>query len=702
MLTRLMKRSGEVVFFDNHKIEEAVYKALHASPNLRRKQEHRRIAQVVADYVSFELEKKYDESQLPTVEDIQDVVETVLMRIGEYDTARRYIKYRYEHKLERDIEHSALDMLSLFDEYLGQRDWTVKENSNMDYSLQGLNNHVVAKASATFWLNSVYPEALRQAHLQGDLHIHDLGLLSTYCCGWSLEDLLRKGFGGAKGKVESGPAKHFETALMQLVNFIYTLQGEAAGAQAVSNFDTLLAPFIYFDRLTYLEVKQCMQAFVFNMNVATRVGFQTPFFNITLDKEVPSTHENLPVIVGGTSHFDFTYKDFQKEMDWINLAFCEVMTEGDAKGRIFTFPIPTYNVTKAWDWDNEVSVAIMQMTAKYGIPYFSNFVSSDLDPEDVRSMCCRLRLDNKALIRRGGGLFGANPKTGSIGVVTINMARLGYVSENLDELKERLASLMSLAKVSLELKRRVLETNMQKGLYPYSKHYLEDIYDTHGEYWFNHFATIGPNGVNECIRNLTADQEDITTPKGKKIAEDLLDFMNQQLVSFQEETSHLYNLEASPAEGTAYRFARLDLELYPTIITAGDSTPYYTNSTQLPVGHTQDLFDALSLQDSLQTKYTGGTVFHAFLPEKLESGEVVKELLKKVMNHFELPYFTLTPTFSICPEHQYISGQVSICPKCQRETEVWTRVVGYHRPVNNWNEGKRAEFNDRKAFSDVI
>jgi ribonucleoside-triphosphate reductase len=635
---------------------------------------------------------------LPTVEEVQDTAEKVLMRMGEYDCARAYIKYRYEHKIEREIKHSALDMLDLFDDYLEKKDWTVKENSNMNYSLQGLNNHVVAKASATFWLNSVYNEKIRKAHKMGDLHIHDLGLLSTYCCGWSLEDLLRKGFGGADGKVESGAPKHFDSALMQLVNFIYTLQGEAAGAQAVSNFDTLLAPFIYFDRLTYPEVKQAMQAFIFNMNVATRVGFQTPFFNITMDKEVPTTHVNLPVIIGGEGQYDYTYKDFQKEMDMINLAFCEIMMQGDAKGRIFTFPIPTYNITNDWDWDNEVSDKVMEMTAKYGIPYFSNFVSSDLDPEDVRSMCCRLRLDNKALIKRGGGLFGANPKTGSIGVVTINMARLGYTSSSMENLKEDLRVLMTTAMESLELKRKVLEANILSGLYPYSRYYLQDIYDTHEEYWFNHFATIGLNGMNECIRNLTKDQENITTDVGLNLAEEILDYMNEILVIFQEETGHLYNLEASPAEGTAYRFAKIDLEKFADILVAGTDKPYYTNSTQLPVGHTEDLFDALDMQETLQTKYTGGTVFHAFLPEKINDVETVKDVLKKVMTNYSIPYFTLTPTFSICPDHQYISGQVPICPTCGKDTEVWTRIVGYHRPVSNWNDGKQAEFDDRVTF----
>ncbi len=417
-----------------------------------------------------------------------------------------------------------------------------------------------------------------------------------------------------------------------------------------------------------------------------------------MDKEVPSTHDKLPVIIGGGYDREHTYAEFQKEMDMINLAFCEVMMKGDAKGRVFTFPIPTYNITNDWNWDNEVSEKVMEMTAKFGIPYFSNFVNSELDPEDVRSMCCRLRLDNKELIRRGGGLFGANPKTGSIGVVTINMARLGHISKSMEELFDRVERLMEIAKDSLEMKRKVLEENILKGLYPYSRYYLQDVFETYEEYWHNHFATIGPNGMNECIMNFTDGRENIVTPAGKEFAEEILNYMNEILIRFQEETDHLYNLEASPAEGTAYRFAQLDLERYPDIMTSGDTRPYYTNSTQLPVGHTKDLFDALDMQESLQTKYTGGTVFHGFIPERVESIETVKQVLKKVMHNYEIPYFTLTPTFSICPEHKYLSGEVPVCPECGSSTEIWTRVVGYHRPVQNWNDGKQEEYYDRLEF----
>ncbi len=698
MLSRVEKRNGSVAEFDRLKVEEAIFKALVATHESKSRKSLRKLAEVATDYTIELLTENKLKGQVPRVEEIQDGVEDVLMKMGEYETAKKYIKYRYEHKRMRETKKTAMDIMGIFDEYIGQSDWTVRENSNMSYSLQGLNNHVIAKATKTFWLHTVYDESIRDSHENGDLHIHDLGLLSTYCCGWSLEDLLMTGFAGVAGKIESSPARHFEAALMQLVNFIYTLQGEAAGAQAVSNFDTLLAPFVHFDNLDYAKVKQIIQTFVFNMNIATRVGFQTPFFNITMDKEVPGTHRELPIIIGGKRHFDHTYKAFQKEMDMINKAFCEVMMEGDARGRVFTFPIPTYNITEDWDWNSDVTNKIMEMTGKFGIPYFSNFVNSDLDPEDVRSMCCRLRLDNTELRRRGGGLFGANPKTGSIGVVTINLARMGYTSETLESLFDKLERLMEIAKNSLEIKRKILEENMMRGLYPYSKHYLQDVYEANGEYWHNHFATIGPNGLNECIINFTKGTEDITTPAGKEFAEEVLDFMNEVLIRFQEETGHLYNLEASPAEGTAHRFAKLDLDRYPEIAVSGEASPYYTNSSQLPVGFTEDIFDALDHQDSLQVKYTGGTVFHGFIPERIDNIETLKKLIQSISNGYRLPYFTITPTFSICPVHKYIAGEEPICPECGAQTEVWTRVVGYHRPVQNWNDGKQAEFNDRLEF----
>jgi ribonucleoside-triphosphate reductase len=701
MIKEVKKRNSDIVEFDRVKIKDAVLNSFVMVKKDKARNELEKLSEVVTDYVIETFEKK-EASYIPCVEDIQYIVENTLMKMGEHETAKGYIKYRYEHKRIRENKSSVLNIFNIFDDYIGKSDWTVRENSNMTYSLQGLNNHIISNATKNFWLNNIYTESIKEAHQHGDIHIHDLGLFSTYCCGWSLEDLLLKGFGGAGGKVESSPPGHFDTALMQLVNYIYTLQGEAAGAQAVSNFDTLLAPFIRLDKLSYDQVKQSMQAFIFNMNIATRVGFQTPFFNITMDKEVPSTHKNLPIIIGGKYDHDHIYGEFQKEMDMINTAFCEVMMEGDAKGRVFTFPIPTYNITNDWNWDNEVTNKIMEMTSKFGIPYFSNFVNSDLDPEDVRSMCCRLRLDNTQLIKRGGGLFGANPKTGSIGVVTVNMGRLGHISKDKEELFNRLERLMDLAKNSLEVKRKVLEDNMHKGLYPYSRYYLEDIYENNNEYWFNHFATIGPNGINECVINFTAGKEDITTSEGKIFAEEILDFMNEVLIKYQLDTGHLYNLEASPAEGATYRFARLDKELYPEIVTSGDSTPYYTNSSQLPVGHTEDLFEALDHQESLQTKYTGGTVFHGFIPEKIDDIEVVKKILQRATANYEIPYFTLTPTFSICPNHKYLSGEQEQCPICGEETEIWTRVVGYHRPVKSWNDGKQEEFNERMEFARTV
>ncbi|MGB9680749.1 MAG: ribonucleoside triphosphate reductase, partial [Minisyncoccia bacterium] len=536
-----------------------------------------------------------------------------------------------------------------------------------------------------------------QANESGDFHLHNLDILATYCCGWDLYDLLLKGFGGVFGKVQSKPAKHFRSALGQIVNYFYTLQGESAGAQAFSNFDTLLAPFIRYDNLTYQEVKQALQEFLFNCNVPTRVGFQTPFENITLDLKVPEHLKDLPVIIGGVPQKE-TYKDFQKEMDLLNQALTEVYVEGDATGRVFTFPIPTYNITKDFDWNNENYDGIWQMTAKYGIPYFSNFINSDMKPEDARSMCCRLRLDNRELYKRGGGLFGANPLTGSIGVVTINLPRIGYLSKTKKEFFERLARLMDLAKTSLEVKRKALEEWTEKGLYPYSKYYLSNVRKMRGSYWGNHFSTIGIIGMNEALLNFMG--VDIADKKGIQFAKEILDFMRERLIKYQEETGNLYNLEATPAEGTSYRLALKDKNKYPDIITAGEKEPFYTNSTQLPVNYTDDLFEALKLQDELQTKYTGGTVFHAFLGEAVSDPITVKKLIKTIFENFRLPYFTFSPTFSICPVHGYIPGEHFVCPKCtiEQPCEVYSRIVGYLRPVQQWHRGKQEEFRLRKVF----
>jgi len=583
----------------------------------------------------------------------------------------------------------------MVDQYLKEVDWEVKENANMTYSLQGLNNYISNGVTKRYWFEKVYPLEIREAAEGGDFHIHDLGILAPYCVGWSLEDILRKGFTGVYGKISSKPAKHLRVALGQLVNFFYTLQGEAAGAIAVSSFDTFLAPFIRYDKLTYSQIKQAMQEFIFNCNVPTRVGFQTPFTNVTIDLTPPKNIAKLPVIIGGKVQKE-KYGDFQKEMDLFNKAFYEVIMEGDATQRVFTFPIPTINITKNFDWDNPNYKSIWESSAKYGINYFSNFINSELDPEDIRSMCCRLRLNNKDLHHRGGGLFGSAPLTGSIGVVTINLPRIGHLAKTQKEFFNTLENLMDLAKESLEIKRKTLEDFVEKDLYPYSKFYLSGIKKLRGQYWANHFSTIGLVGMNEASLNFL--KKDMTSDEGQAFAQEVLDFMNQRLLDYQKETKSIYNLEATPAEGTSYRLAKKDKERYPQIITAGKDVPYYTNSTQLPVDYGEDLFSALALQDNCQTKYTGGTVFHAFLGERIFDAESVKSLIKKVFEKFHLPYFTLTPTFSICPTHNYINGEHFICPECGEKTEVYSRIVGYLRPVQQWNEGKQEEFKQRKEF----
>ena len=690
------KRDGRIVPFEQEKISFAVFKALRATGN-----PDRDLAEKIAISVTRKIKHR-----LPAVEEIQDLVERELFENKLFDAAKAYIIYRKQHEQNRNIKE-LLTNIEIIDDYLNNNDWRIKESANSAYSLQGMNQHITTIISSQYWLNKIYPAEIAQAHKKGDFHIHDLGFLSVYCVGWDLQDLLMTGFRGVPGKLESKPPKHFRTALGQIVNFFYTMQGEAAGAQAFSNFDTLLAPFIRYDNLSYNEVKQAMQEFLFNMNVPTRVGFQTPFTNITMDLVVPDNMKNMPVVIGGKIQ-DSVYGDFREEMDIFNRAFAEVMTEGDANGRIFSFPIPTYNITRDFDWDNPNLEPVWEMTAKYGIPYFSNFVNSDMSPDDVRSMCCRLRLDTKELKRRGGGLFGANPLTGSIGVVTINLPRIGYLSADEQELFQRLEKLMTMAKESLETKRKLLENLTEKGLYPYSKFYLRNIKKRHGSYWENHFSTIGLIGMNEMLLNFFG--YDITTEQGNKFAEKVLEFMRNKLQEFQEETGHIYNLEATPAEGATYRLARLDKKLYPDIITANEkdvrdkgAAPYYTNSSQLPVGYTDDIFEALELQDNLQTKYTGGTVLHIFVGESQLPKESVKKLVKVVSHNFRLPYYTLSPTFSICPEHGYIYGEHKTCPKCKeqgKETkcEVYSRIVGYLRPVDQWNDGKQSEFEDRKLF----
>ena len=693
MFEKIRKRDGRIVPFDPERITNAISKAGAATGEFDREMAAKFTIKVLA------IAQQVIKDRIPTVEEIQDIVEEVLMASPYRRTAKAYIIYREQHARIREIISKA--DTDLVDQYLDKLDWEVNENSNMSFSLQGLNNYISSKISRVYWLSKIYPEEIRKAHLDGDFHIHDLGILSVYCVGWDLMDLLSEGFRGARGKIESTPAKHFSSALGQIVNFFYTLQGEAAGAQAFSNFDTLLAPYIRYDNLSYEEVKQALQEFLFNLNVPTRVGFQTPFTNVTLDIRPPEHLRGQPVILGGEPQRE-TYGDFEEEMMLFNRAFLEVMREGDARGRVFTFPIPTYNITRDFDWEAEFLRPLWEATAKYGIPYFSNFVNSDMKPEDARSMCCRLRLDTRRLEKRGGGLFGASPLTGSIGVVTINMPRLGYLAADEEEFFAGLDRLMRLAKNSLEIKRRILEKFTDQGLYPYSKYYLRDIKKRFGAYWKNHFSTIGLIGLNEACLNLLGVT--IGDREGRKFGLKVLDFMRDKLVEFQQETGNNFNLEATPAEGTSYRLAMIDKKKYPDIICANENAfkngaePFYTNSSQLPVNYTEDIFEALDLQDELQTKYTGGTVIHIFVGEKITYSDVVKNLVKKICYNYRLPYFTFTPTFSICPSHGYLPGEHSECPKCNARCEVYSRIVGYLRPVSQWNNGKKEEFRMRKDF----
>jgi len=695
MHKRIRKRDGRYVKFDASKITSAIAQAGEATGEFNGE-----VAEKLTIKVLNLAEKLYD-SRIMTVEQIQDIVEEIILTSPFRRTARAYIIYRDQHARLREIAHKM--EIDLVDQYLKKKDWKVNENSNMDYSLQGLNNYISSEVSKVYWLNEIYPPEVRKAQADGDFHIHDLSLLSVYCVGWDLYDLLIEGFRGVSGKVESRPANHLRSALGQVVNFFYTLQGEAAGAQAFSNFDTLLAPFIRYDGLDYTDVKQALQEFIFNINVPTRVGFQTPFTNVTLDVTVPQYYADQPVIIGGQPKKE-TYRQFQKEMDLFNRAFLEVMSDGDAKGRVFTFPIPTYNITNDFNWDNVNLDLLWEMTAKYGVPYFSNFINSDMSPEDARSMCCRLRIDNRQLEMRGGGLFGSNPLTGSIGVVTLNMPRLGYLAQSEDDFMQRLGRLMNTAKESLEIKRKILERFTEGDLYPYTKYYLRHVKERFAEYWKNHFSTIGLVGMNEACMNLM--NETIGDPEGHRFATKVLDFMRDELIKYQKETGNNYNLEATPAEGTSYSLARIDRRKFSDIICAncnGDGAacedPFYTNSTQLPVNYTDDIFEALDLQDDIQTRYTGGTVFHIYAGERIDNSSAVKVLVRKICETYHLPYFTFSPTFSVCPNHGYIKGEVATCPTCNAPCEVYSRVVGYLRPVNQWNKGKQEEFTMRTLFA---
>ena len=699
MQQKVIKRDGQIVDFDSAKITSAICKASNVTKEIDNFTA-RRLTKNVIKIVNEFVKEKQSNLEAPTVEEIQDIVEKVLLSSEYKQTAKSYILYREQHNKMRDFaKNASIDMV---DDYLKQLDWQVNENSNMGYSIQGLNNYLASAMSKNYWLNKIYPNEIKEAHENGDIHIHDLNIISVYCVGWDLKDLLTEGFTGVAGKVASKPAKHFRTALGQMVNFLYTMQGESAGAQAFSNFDTLLAPFVRYDGLNYKQVKQALQEFVFNMNVPTRVGFQTPFSNVTMDLVVPSYYKDQCVIVGGEMMED-TYGDFQKEMDMINKAFFEVMMEGDASGRVFTFPIPTYNITKDFDWENPELEGLWEMTAKYGIPYFSNFINSDMNPEDARSMCCRLRIDNRQLEYRGGGLFGSNPLTGSIGVVTINLPKIGYQVNSKDEFFTVLKDRMEIAKASLEIKRKLLERLTDGGLYPYTKFYLRDIKSRFGVYWKNHFSTIGLVGMNEACENLLNCS--IASEEGHDFAIEVMDFMRDLIIKFQEETGNNYNLEATPAEGTSYRLAKLDKKNLVDIKCANNeeyysqgAEPYYSNSTQLPVNYTDDIFELLDHQDDLQTKYTGGTVVHIFAGERLNDTTTMKNLVKKICENYHLPYFTFSPTFSICPTHGYISGEHETCPECGSECEIYSRIVGYIRPVTQWNKGKKAEFKNRKTF----
>ena len=674
MIRKIRKRDGKIVDFNPLKITNAIWKAAQAVGG----KDYKKSIELT-DIVIQRLEKELPKGEIPTVEQVQDIVEKTLIEEGHARTGKAYILYRKQHQDMREIAGLLKD-IDVVDDYLSMMDWKVQENSNMAYSLQGLNVYATENIISHYWLNKIYPPEIGDAHKKGSYHLHDLGTLGAYCVGWDLKDILLLGFRGVSGKIESKPAKHFGTALMQIVNYLYTLQGEAAGAQALSNFDSLLAPFIKYDGLNYKDVKQEMQKFLFNMNVPTRVGFQSPFSNITMDLSVPTYMSDEPVIIGGELKND-NYSDFTNEMDMINHAFAEVMHEGDAKGRPFTFPIPTYNITKDFDWDNAGLDPIWEMTAKYGVPYFSNFINSDMNPDDARSMCCRLRLDNRELKKRGGGLFGANPKTGSIGVVTINMPQIGYLAKDDNDFFKKLDDLMELAKQSLEIKRELIENLTFSGLHPYSRFYLSDVKNTFHEYWKNHFSTIGLIGMNDALLNFM--NKSIGDKEGKAFAEKVLDHMRDKMLDYQQVTGNIFNLEATPGEGTSYRLPRIDKAQYPDIRIYNQDKynggrranvePYYTNSTQLPVGFTNDVFEALDLQDSLQSKYTGGTVLHMFLGEEPTSS-AVKKLVRKVAENYHLPYYTITPTFSVCPKHGYIAGEHEYCPKCDEE-------IGYKKII---------------------
>jgi len=665
---KVRKRDGRIVKFERERIETGIFKA---AENVGGKDRQRAVE--ITDEVVKRIQEKYKGKKVIKTEAIAEIIKQTLIDQGHGKTSISFGLFVDLKNQIRNIK-SLIDANTLVKEYIDNEDWQVNENSNMTYSWQGLNNFISSTVQANYWLHSIYPKDIANANIDKVIHIHDLGMLAVYCCGWSLEDLLLKGFTGVPGKISSSPAKHFAVALGQCVNFFYTLQHEAAGAQAFSSFDTYLAPFVRYDKLSYKEVKQKMQEFIYNMNVPTRVGCQTPFTNITMDLVPSGTLAEQNVIIGGKPQKE-KYKDFKKEMGMINKAFCEIMMEGDSQGRLFSYPIPTYNLTTDFDWDSPDYTPIWDMTAKYGIPYFSNFINSDMKPDDARSMCCRLRIDNRELKKKGGGFFGANPLTGSIGVVTINLPRIGIEAKTKKDYFNRLGKAMELAKRSLIIKRSFIEKYMEKGLYPYSKFYLSDIKKRFGEYFKNHFNTIGILGMNESLINFFEDMDKgITSENGREFALEIMDYMREKLMEYQKETNQLFNLEATPGEGATYKFAKADRKKFGEgVITAAEVAgkkgvvPYYTNSSQLPVGLTDDIFEALDLQDEFQCKYTGGTVMHLYLGERVSSADATKSLIRKVAENYRLPYFSITPTFSVCPKHGYISGEHKYCPKCDVE-----------------------------------
>jgi ribonucleoside-triphosphate reductase len=683
MISTIRKRDGTLVPYDNFKIANAIFKAAEAVGG-----KDFGLALSLAKDIEETLNSKFHPNSIPAVEEIQDMVEKVLIESGHASVAKAFILYREQRRKMRSQKDLLIDITNTMDGYLKREDWRVNENSNVNYSLGGLILHNSGTVTANYWLENIYSHEISESHRNGDIHIHDLSMFSGYCAGWSLRQIIAEGLNGVKNKISSRPARHLATLVQQMVNFLGVLQNEWAGAQAFSSFDTYLAPFVRVDNLSFEEVKQCVQSFIFGVNTPSRWGSQAPFTNITFDWVVPEDLKDVPAVIGGKP-LDVTYGDFQKEMDMINRAFLEVFAEGDSEGRGFAYPIPTYNLTRNFNWDSENAKLLFKITGKYGTPYFQNFINSDLNPGDVRAMCCRLQLDRKELRKRGGGLFGADEFTGSIGVVTINMPRIGYLASTREDYFSQLDHYMTIARESLEIKRRVITRLMDQGLFPYTQRYLR--------HWNNHFSTIGLIGMNESMRNFMG--KDMTQIEARAFSIEVLAYMREKLVKFQEETGHLYNLEATPGEGTSYRLAKIDRKKFSRMLMPGGDNPYYTNSTQLPVNATDDIFEALDMQKDIQKMYTGGTVFHAFVGESIDDEKTCAAIVRKIAENYRIPYFTFSPTFSVCAMHGYLKGAQFSCPNCGEETEVYSRIVGYYRPVQNWNLGKKSEFKERKPYS---